>query len=103
MTLEDSIILTVLAFICWVFWQQLAIRERAFSYAQELCEKHTVQLLDQSIGLASIRFKRLTRGGWGLVRQYQFEFSSTGEHRYTGRIFMVGKAIQHFEMDAFRE
>lgn len=103
MTLEHSIFLVIALFIGWLFWQQLALRERALNYAKHLCDKSDVQLLDQSIGLASIRVKRLTRGGWGLVREYQFEFSSTGERRYTGRIYMVGNTVQNFEMDAFRE
>ena len=103
MTLEQMILIVLVGFGAWIFWRQLAIRELALRHANAACDKSDVQLLDQSIGLSKLRFKKLAGGGFGLLREYRFEFSSTGERRYTGRIFIVGHTLQRVEMDAFRE
>ena len=103
MTLKHSVLIIVIGFAVWVFRRQLALAELAFLYAQAFCQKNDVQLLDQSIAMAGIKFKKLTRGGFGLEREYHFEFTSTGEQRYTGRIFMIGQTIVKVNMDAFRE
>ena len=103
MTLEQMILIVLVGFGVWIFWRQLAIRELALRHANAACSKADVQLLDQSIGLSKLRLSKLTGGGVGLLREYRFEFTSTGEQRYVGRIFMVGHTLQRVEMDAFRE
>ncbi|HEY7772502.1 MAG TPA: DUF3301 domain-containing protein [Marinagarivorans sp.] len=103
MTLEQIMLIVLAGFGAWLFRRQLALREIALKHAVAACDKSDVQLLDQSVGLSKLRLKRLARGGFGLVREYRFEFTSTGERRYAGRIFMVGQTLQKVELDAFRE
>jgi hypothetical protein len=35
-------------------------------------------------------------------RRFLFDFTSTGEERYTGRIIMLGQRIQHMELEPHR-
>lgn len=103
MTLEQIILIVTAGFGAWLFWQQLAIRELALRHAISACEKNDLQLLDQSIGLHKIRVKKLNGGGMGVLREYSFEFTSTGEQRYNGKVFVVGRTLQGVKLDAFRE
>ena len=102
MSLKQAALLVFAVFAAWVFWRQLAIRELAMRHAIALCKKNDVQLLDQSIGLSRLRFVKLKRGGFGLLREYHFEFTSTGERRYKGQVYMVGSSLQRTHMDAFQ-
>ncbi len=103
MTLEQIMLMVIAGFSAWVFWRQLAIRELALRYALAACEKSDVQLLDQSIGLNGLKITKLAGGGIGLLRDYGFEFTSTGEQRYAGKILMIGKTLQGTKLEAFRE
>ena len=103
MTLSDSMLIVGLGFLGWIFWRQLALRELALKQAVAVCNKQGLQLLDQSIGLSGVSIQRRPSGSFCLTRQYQFEFTSTGERRYTGRIVMAGQKVLATELDAFRE
>lgn len=103
MTLEQIMLMVVAGFGAWVFWQQLAIREMALRHALAACEKNDVQLLDQGVGLNKLKIAKLAGGGFGLLREYGFEFTSTGEQRYAGKISMIGKTLQGTQLEAFRE
>ncbi|HIF54400.1 MAG TPA: DUF3301 domain-containing protein, partial [Methylococcaceae bacterium] len=37
--------------------------------------------------------------GW---RSYQFEFTSTGEERYHGKVIMLGRQVINIQLDAYR-
>lgn len=103
MTLVDSMLIVGLGFLGWVFWRQLALRELALKHALAVCDRQGLQLLDQSIGLSGVGFQRRPSGSLCLTRKYQFEFTSTGERRYTGRITMAGQTVLATELDAFRD
>ena len=103
MTLKHSLLVLLVGFAAWLFWRQLAIRERALAHALMVCEKNDVQLLDQGIGFAGFKLHKGKRGGWNLWREYVFEFTSTGEQRYKGRVFFEGQTVVRTELDAFRE
>ena len=103
MTLKHSMLVLVAGFAAWFFWRQLAIRERALAQALAVCEKNNVQLLDQGIGFARFKLHKGRRGGWVLWREYVFEFTSTGEQRYKGRVFFEGETFVRTQLDAFRE
>lgn len=103
MTLKQSMLVIVVGFLAWVFWRQLAIRELALRHAKLACEKNDLQLLDQSIGLNTFKIAKLAGGGFGVLREYGFEFTSTGERRYKGKILMIGQTLQGTQLEAFRE
>lgn len=103
MTLGDSMLIVGVGLLGWLFWQQLALRELALRHALAVCDKQGLQLLDQSIGLAGFSIQRRPSGSLCLARRYQFEFTSTGEQRYTGRVVMAGRTVIATELDAFRE
>ena len=74
---------------------------RARQLAIAHCQQLDLQLLDDSmviIGLWPVRRSN------GLVfrRTYQFEFASTGDRRYQGKLIMEGIQLVSVELEAYK-
>lgn len=86
-----------------LFWYSgLAVRERALRAVRRHCEEMDLQLLDQTVALKSIWFKRNSQGRLQLSRRFSFEFTSTGDERYQGQVKFVGNQIDGIETQAHR-
>ena len=97
-----------LAAITWLFalvalgyywWRALQAKDVAFAAAARHCREMDVQMLDQSVYLRRLWFKRNRNGVMSLWRAFYFEFTSTGEDRYTGRVVMLGRRIEGVQLD----
>jgi hypothetical protein len=70
-------------------WLKLSrARELATEEARRQCERHGLQLLDETVGLRGIRLRRLD-GRQVLERCYVFEVSIDGNDREPGRLWLV--------------
>lgn len=81
----------------WI-WRGLGLRDRALILVRQHCKHVDVQLLDESIVLNRIRLARNRGGRFGVVRRYGFEFTVTGERRYTGNIQLHGAQLMGIEL-----
>ena len=97
--------LSVIAWLC-VFaalfafwWKSDEVKNLALNHARQQCNAMQLQFLDQSMALKNLRPARNQGGSLTLSRIYQFEFSSTGEQRYLGRITMLGAKLEGIEME----
>jgi hypothetical protein len=63
-------------------------RELALRAAQRVCTGQRIQLLDETVGLASLRLRRHS-GLLKLERHYSFEVSVDGKDRHEGRLCLV--------------
>jgi hypothetical protein len=90
-----------LAFLTY-WWQGQGIKSRALQAAKVHCKTMDVQLLDDSIVLRGFWLKRDGRGSLRLWRSYLFEFSSTGEQRYSGRVILLGPHIESVQLEPHR-
>ena len=61
-----------------------------------------VQLLDDGLALKGFWFKRNPKGSLALWRRYNFEFTSTGNERYSGQIIMLGRLVETIRLAAYR-
>ena len=59
-------------------------------------------MLDDYVALNALWLKRDENGKLLPWRSYLFEFSSTGEERYNGKIIMLGRRIQSIQMEPYR-
>lgn len=90
--LHDLALLLVLGAVV-AAWMKLArARELAVAAARRHCELHGLQLLDETVGLRSVRL-RTVNGSRGLERGYAFEVSIDGDDREPGRIWMQGRRV----------
>ncbi len=98
----DLLLITLLLFLGF-YWSN-AMKAREFAYAAVLvhCKKMDVQLLDQYVALNGFWLKRDSQGKWVGWRSYQFEFTSTGEERYQGKIVILGRKVINIELPAYK-
>jgi hypothetical protein len=98
--LSDLVLLFVLGFILLSWWDGLSAKEIALSAARNQCRQLDLQLLDESIALRRFAIRRDAQGNPRLFRCYDFEFCSTGERRYIGKLQLAGKRVVAIEMEA---
>lgn len=61
-----------------------------------------VQMLDEYVALNSIKLKRDGSGKIQLQRSFTFEFSSTGNERYNGKVLLLGRRVDSVYMEPYR-
>ncbi|MBT2118788.1 DUF3301 domain-containing protein [Dyella sp. LX-66] len=85
---DDMFLLLLLASII-VAWLKLSrLREIATAEARRQCERHGLQLLDETVGLRNVRLRKLN-GMRVFERCYAFEVSIDGDDREPGRLWMA--------------
>lgn len=92
-TLFPVIIAAVAAALVWNFVADRQAAERATALARRACEEAGVLWLDQT---AQRVRKRLTRNAEGTLswhRDFDFEFTTTGDERQLGRVSLVGRDL----------
>ncbi|ARU58961.1 MAG: DUF3301 domain-containing protein [Pseudomonadales bacterium] len=102
MTLADLFWVFLLTFIAWYWWKSKEFKELALADLKRHCQRVDVKLLDDTIFLRGIWLKRDSDGRLHVWRRFAFEFATTGESRYSGKVVMLGRKITNIEMDAHR-
>lgn len=92
--LSSVIVLMIIGAVVAFWWKAKEAQERALRAARSYCENMGLQLLDQCVAESSWRLSRDENGRVCLLREYQFEFTSTGYERYTGEVIMRGQRLQ---------
>jgi len=87
--------LLVAVFSFW--WQSDRVKNHALTQVAALCRRQNLQLLDQTLVLKGLWPVRDETGALGLRRRYSFEFTSTGETRYQGRVLLLGGRLLSLE------
>jgi hypothetical protein len=89
----SNLLLLLLLGVAVALWLKLSVaRERAIKEARQQCQQHGLQLLDETVGLRSVRLRRVN--GLRLIeRGYGFEVSIDGDDREPGRLWMIGNAL----------
>jgi len=84
------------------WWHAYGIKQLALQQTKAYCQKMDIQMLDESIALGRIAVKRDTEGRVNFVREFRFEFASTGDERYQGLTTMHGRRCLHIALDAHK-
>jgi hypothetical protein len=99
----SAFVLTVLiGFGAWFWANNLRAREMAIAISAEACKSSGVQFLDQTVEQKKLWIARSKQGHLCFCRSYTFEFTTTGEQRYQGRILIVGGKITKSDLDVYR-
>ena len=100
--LFDWLIVVVLACLAMFWWNTMGLRQQAYEAAKRHCQGLGLQLLDQSVMLKRVRFRRNRAGGLSLLRVFVFEFASIGDERYCGEVQLLGRALIAVNVDLHR-
>ncbi len=79
--------------LAWFWWDSLQKRELAVRAARAVCERASVQFLDDSVALNKMRLRRDSNQRARLYREFSFEYSSMGEDRQAGRVYLLGEVV----------
>lgn len=91
--------LALLAGLAWLWHDNLRAREAGVRASRATCSAEGLQLLDDTVTMASIRPARDADGRLRLRREYRFEFSDTGNNRRDGAVTLLGEDVLVLRLD----
>lgn len=97
--MNSLLFLALVCIIVWLWQDALRCREYAIQQCRKICNEMNVQLLDETVALASIYLKKDSSNRGRLLRRYNFEISPEGAMRRNGFIILSGCKIIHIEID----
>lgn len=101
-SLADIALLLLVLLVGAYYWQAQGVREIALRGTRLYCQRHDLQLLDDSVALRALWVKRGKDGKLHLWRGYQFEFTVSGAERYQGKIVTLGRMIESIQVPPHR-
>jgi|JFJP01.1.fsa_nt_gi hypothetical protein len=90
---SDWLWLLSLGGVAWIWWDGLQKREIAVRTARFECERASVQFLDDSVALSKLRLRRDNNQRVRIYREYSFDYSSVGDDRQVGRVYLLGERV----------
>lgn len=100
--LVDLFWLFALLGACHYWWKAHGMKEMALAATRNYCRKVDVELLDDTVVLRGFWLKRDQSGRLRMWRSYLFEFTTTGEERYSGRIILLGGRVESIQLETHR-
>lgn len=100
--MQGIIVILVVAVAAWYWWDTMQSKEAARLAGKRICDQNNVQFLDDTVEKKKMWLRRGPHGRLELCRMFFFEFATDGEHRYQGRIVVLGKIVSDVSMDAYR-
>lgn len=89
----EEIVFVILGLVAWFWFSSFQAKEHAIRIARRLCDRHQVQLLDQTVVQVRIRPRRDGSGRLRWLRDYRFEFTVDGEVRSEGFITLLAQRV----------
>lgn len=90
---SELLLLASLAALAWFWWDSLQKRELAVRAARAVCERAGVQFLDDSVALSKMMLKRDGDQRARVYREFSFDYSSLGDDRQAGRVYLLGEIV----------
>ena len=85
--------------LAWFWYDTMQAREQAILIGKRHCQQDGLQLLDETVVLASLRLRRNREGQAALRRVYEFEFSDNGDNRRAGSITLLGRVAESIQLE----
>jgi len=95
----SELILLLLVGAIALYWQSaVRCKDLAIISAKRECQRHQVQLLDQTVQQVKMSASRDHMDRWRLWREYRFEYTEDGDNRDRGSLVMLGQRIVHIRL-----
>ena len=89
----EGLLLLLLGVLAWFWWDSLQKREIALTSARLACDRAGVQFLDGSVALRRLKLRRDEERRARFYREFAFEYSSQGDDRQAGRVWLLGARV----------
>lgn len=99
LSLQTVVLLALMAGLVWLWSDSRGAAERAAEVCRSTCRDLNLQFLDQALALSGLGIARNTDGRLKFLRQFRFEFSTTGADRRQGRVTMLGARVESVLLD----
>lgn len=83
----------LLGALAWLWYDSVHVRDIGIRAAKAACAADDLQLLDDTVAIASLSLARDDDGRLCLRRAYGFDFSDTGNNRRRGSLVMLGDEV----------
>lgn len=93
------LILLLIIGIITGWWYLSGTYEAALTAAKAHSDTMGVQFLDGSVIRNGFRVTRIRGGSLALIQKFRFEFTTTGEQRYSGYTELLGKRVLKMELE----
>ena len=97
--MSQFLLLPVLLLGAWFWLDGMRSKEQATVAARRACERHDLQLLDETVVLVRLRLGRDHHGRVGWRRRYRFEFTREGDARSQGEVDLSGRWVTAMHLD----
>lgn len=85
--------LVVLGALALLWFDSVHVREIGVRAAKAACAAEGLQLLDDTVSIASLSLARDEDGRLLLRRAYFFDYSDTGDNRRRGSVILLGSQV----------
>ena len=99
--MSKVITLLMLGLVAWYWSYSQKVKQLALRASMRRCKEAEVQFLDHSVVLHRIGFRKNKALQWKMIREYRFEFTSTGETRFIGRIILQGTYVVSSDLEPY--
>lgn len=100
LTLSSLVWMLLVAALVSLWWNSDKVKSLALAAVTRHCRERGLQLLDQTLVLKGLWPVRDKQGQLKLRRRYLFEFTSTGEQRYSGEMLLLGLTVHELQLEA---
>ena len=83
----------LLGALAWLWYDSVHVRDIGIHAAKAACAADDLQLLDDTVAIASLSLARDDEGRLRLRRAYGFDFSDNGNNRRRGSLVMLGEDV----------
>ena len=93
MPVLEIVSLLVMGGLAWLWFDSLKARAAGIDAARAACAAEGLQLLDDTVAIASLKLARNDDGQLLLRRAYEFEYSDTGDNRRRGSVVLLSQRV----------
>lgn len=93
------LLLPALLLGAWFWLDGMRGKELATTAARRACERHDLQLLDETVALTRLRLGRDGGGRLGWRRNFRFEFTREGDTRSSGEVELLGRWVTAMRLE----
>ena len=97
----ELILLIIVCLGSWFWLDTLTARDKAVVLGQELAEKFSLQLLDETVACTKLRLARNLRGHVQMLRTYEFEVSANGVDRMQCNLILLGRQLHTWHIPPY--
>lgn len=101
MQFSNIVALLLVVLLVFYWWHAQGIRQIALATCRAYCKQRQLQLLDDTVSVSRLWFKRDEGGRWRGWRLFIFEFTSNGTERHRGWLVMLGERVENIEHEPY--